>query len=116
MPSRDVKVKAEFRLSIVAEEPISIRGKTFAEQKNGGHLKRGGLSNARLFVAAVRVRYGRKPVSWEEQTNRPGARAVRTYLLRRFNSVIIQTKKFSFAGTRSRTTVNPGGYEKSNGI
>ena len=36
------------------------------EIKNGGQLKRGGLSNARLIVAAVRLRCGRSPVGWEE--------------------------------------------------
>ncbi len=66
MPERSVKLARDFRLS----RTVTKSKLQFTEKKNGGHLKRGGLSNARLFVAAVRLRCGRKPVSWGG-TNQP---------------------------------------------
>src|SRR5260370_31667602 len=53
----------------------------------------GGLSNARLFVAAVRVRCGRTPVGGRN-IQPEGARAVCTQLLSRFTFEIIQRRSF----------------------
>src|SRR5208337_4254129 len=90
MPERSVKLARDFRLS----RTVTKSKLQFTEKKNGGHLKRGGT------LQCPPVRSGR-PLTLrteaglvgEEQTNRPGARAVRTHLLRRFISAIIQTSK-----------------------
>ncbi len=45
------------------------------DKKMAGIRRGGGPFNARLFVAAVRVRFGRNPVGWEERTNRKGCQS-----------------------------------------
>jgi len=76
-----------------------------------------------LFVAAVayaadgnRLIGRNKPTG---QVPEPFALLLRRFnsaIIQRFNSMTIQTKNFSFAATASRTRVDDGGYEKSDGI
>src|SRR5208337_2767749 len=113
MPERSVKLARDFRLS----RTVTKSKLQFTEKKNGGHLKRGGT------LQCPPVRSGR-PLTLrteaglvgEEQTNRPGARAVRTHLLRRFISAIIQTSKIFICTRRRSDYTRRRRIRKSHGI